>query len=300
MPTIQFVLFDKILSIVIAMFNTDDGFDEDDRLCVFESTPKRLITWQEKLIDKLNEGQPINRILNCNDMLNTLNNCVTPTTRCRPYVEGSVLRAIEPVIRCAPMYRISATPPIQNKNTNAKLTTTTTITTPFSRKSNNTNVYFFDRVQVVRGVSAIGDYLKITWPGLHKLNRVYGAAMQQHLGEPIMLRDVLFISVPERRDIVAATVFARKFFRVNRQHNEAMYTTGRLIDGRPVQLDQLNFDSFENLVQSNKKNTFIMGAVVDGVKRDNREIQLDDLNNKAVSVKTFSLAVKPMIFIKTD
>ncbi|ABY65743.1 DNA binding protein 1 [Orgyia leucostigma nucleopolyhedrovirus] len=258
--------------------------NNDDRLCIFAAPPKLCISWEQKFLDRLNNKNAMSAILMCRDFINNLDQCLAPMKRCRPFVddEDSSLRVVK---HSNFVYRVA----MDSLNAPVK-----------PGINNNNNVYFFDKVQIVKRVNDFGAYLTIRWPGLHRINRAYASAMQRHLNEPVVLQNVLFVNMPNDNNLIASLIFARKFYCVDKNLNSFMYTTGRLNDGQQVRLRQLDREWVRAHLQLDTKMEFIMGAVIEGVKRNNKEIQLCDLNNKAVSTNTYSLAVKPMIFIKIE
>nr|WUR10833.1 DBP-2 [Calliteara abietis nucleopolyhedrovirus] len=264
--------------------------DVNNLKIVFDRTTARIgrcgdanrrnnMTWCEQLAQKLSSGCAPGALIECSVFLNSLNDQLSPTATCCCVANINRLKIVT-ANASTQMYRI--------RNVNG---------------CNTSAVYFFDLVNIVKRSNSCGNYLSVTWPGLHKLNALYAKPMKLQLSDNLVLQERIFVAMPSNRDassVAAATVFARKFFHVDASLNREVICTGVLAH-RKIQISPVNVTAlYESVLMENRRVRAIMGAIVDGVKQNNsKPLVLHTLNNKGSSeVKTFSLIVKPMIFIR--
>ncbi|ADD73742.1 DBP [Lymantria xylina nucleopolyhedrovirus] len=97
-------------------------------------------------------------------------------------------------------------------------------------------------------------------------------------------------------DPTSRELLARKFYRIARADNLPLYLSGDLLTrarARSLPVDALNSKlaaPFEAL----------MLAVVDGVRDNKTDVEYKSVNNKTYRCKTFSLAIKPVLFFIVD
>nr|AJR20309.1 dbp1 [Lymantria dispar multiple nucleopolyhedrovirus] len=97
-------------------------------------------------------------------------------------------------------------------------------------------------------------------------------------------------------DPTSRELLARKFYRIARADNLPLYLSGELLArarARPVPVDRLDSTlaaPFEAL----------MLAAVDGVRENKAGVEYKSVNNKTYRCKTFSLAIKPVLFFIVD
>ncbi|AKC91746.1 dbp-1 [Lambdina fiscellaria nucleopolyhedrovirus] len=159
-------------------------------------------------------------------------------------------------------------------------------------------LYFFDKVEVRLQTNNYGNYFSITWPGMYKIIHEYAAAVAVHLKQPfVLVNKIVYANAPFNR--VACAVQTQQFFNITRDLNEIIYSSGQLLT--KVYLEPMISEYYDNLFSRNdNKVELLMGALIEGVKQNPTEHEYTTINNKTFKEKTFSLAIKPMIFINVQ
>ncbi|QYC92713.1 DNA-binding protein 1 [Trabala vishnou gigantina nucleopolyhedrovirus] len=180
-------------------------------------------------------------------------------------------------------------------------------------------VYVFEKIVLVTRVNSAGEFFSITWPNIHNTIDMYKKALADHLKIPEMIiNDFVYANAPNRLSLCAKTTFARSVFRIKRASNEVIYNTGQLTNDKgdgggddgggggggsfsaPLVVEPMTANEYDALFPVNRSVELIMGAIIEGVKECKSEIELHNANNKVTKTKTFSLAIKPMIYFHME
>ncbi|AGR56771.1 dbp-1 [Hemileuca sp. nucleopolyhedrovirus] len=268
--------------------------EDDMSLTFFETKVKSdNETWYDKFLNLLSNENEYYRKVKCTGLLNKLNDCFSLFYTCKNY-----------------NYKNNLTPlkVIDEKKT--KYQTLYTITPSFSpiANFNRWQYYFFDRVKMTRRSGKFGEYFELKWPGLYKLNHSYGKAMEQHLNGKVIMKDKINLKFSTKNngvtDGAALLVFIRRFFEITRKQNEYVYLTGQLNDDTHIIANPMTLLSFNSTFSINVEIEMVMGAVIEGVKETKNQMEsVKPLNSKTSTTtraSTFSLAFKPVVFLKIE
>nr|QYF10593.1 DNA-binding protein 1 [Buzura suppressaria nucleopolyhedrovirus] len=252
----------------------------DNQLCIFEPMVqiKPHLTWQNKLLHKLNTSKEWNKILKCSTFFNKLEEILNELKRCEAFNER-VLLNIKRARRNGNSTIFCLETPVQSLS--------------FSK------VYFFAQVNVTRCVGQFGEYLRIQWRETEPFHIACASALQKHLDCLCILQSHYNYNVPD--DSLIKNVLMRHFFRIPRDMNSVIYMTGKLSSDKPLETIPFDVSTYNDTLMLNHSVEFTMGAIIEGVREYVTRTKLTQLdNNKTVDKKTYSVALKSMLFFISD
>lgn len=257
----------------------------DDNLIIFDKNNRhqtKPLQWTSLLINKLNYKENVKNAIVCNTFLNKLADELTNVSKTNyESIMNSSLTAS----------MLSVTPPSTlRKLYNVKKGTGKTAK----------QLYFFDKVNIVRNTNNWTEYLTMSWSGLHRINDLCAKALEAHLKRPVTIQNVIYLNVSNLNDKepVNKILFVRKFFNITRANNESIYSTGRL--NKTIVAEMCDVNQFEQLFVKGKSVQVIVGAKIDGILEGKRAQPIETVHNKIVNECTFSLAIKPIVFFNIE
>jgi hypothetical protein len=164
---------------------------------------------------------------------------------------------------------------------------------------------FIDYGRIKRAKSVHGNFFTIQWNNIYYHNKIFGQIMERYFNDdlPFKLETSVCINLPDKpRD---RELLLRKFYSITRENNMNTFATGQL--NHPVQVERFTEEQFDTVFEMNDvvANTsneveMIICAVIEGVKAGKIETSMTDLNNKKITSKVYSLAVKPVLFFYVE
>jgi hypothetical protein len=279
--------------------NDDDDDDEevyhpenDQRLCVFK-TPSvtRAVTWVDEL--RYNLQAKNLTVLRCDVAFNKLFECLSFLRESLPL--DSYLDHFLPQV-AADIGILKPKPPA------------VVYLVGMLVKGGVEPFYVFDMAKVRRCMSNFGEFLSIRWSKQYIHNDAYANVIIKYKGfecDKMKLQNSACVNLPNDDAVARKTTFVRKFFDIKHHNNEKNYMTGRLVKSvkcEPFTVKRFNdLFKFEQDSKSSDEIDMLVGIQVDGFKQGKLDIEFDTLvNNKKVSEKSYSLAIKPMVFFHIE
>ncbi|CDG72604.1 DNA binding protein dbp1 [Spodoptera exigua multiple nucleopolyhedrovirus] len=292
---------DNQLSVYNSNNNNDDGDDdeeevyhpeEDQRLCVFK-TPSvtRAVTWVDEL--RYNLQAKNLTVLRCDVAFNKLFECLSFLRESLPL--DNYLDSFLP--------QVAADIGILKPKAPAVVYLVGMLV-----KGGVEPFYVFDMAKVRRCMSNFGEFLSIRWSKQYIHNDAYANVIIKYKGfdcDKMKLQNSACVNLPSDDAVGRKTTFVRKFFDIKHHNNEKNYMTGRLIKSvkcEPFTVKRFNeLFQFEQDSKSSDEVDMLVGIQIDGFKQGKNDIEFDTLvNNKKVSEKSYSLAIKPMVFFHIE
>ncbi|AXU41723.1 DBP [Spodoptera eridania nucleopolyhedrovirus] len=266
--------------------------DEDKRLCVFKTpTVTRSISWVDEL--RYNLQAKNLTVLRCNVAFNKLWECLAFLREALPlddYIDH-FLPQVSPSIGI-----LKPKPPA------------IVYLVGMLVKGGSTPFYVFDTAKVRRCMSNFGEFLSIRWSKQYLHNDAYANIIIKYKGfdcDTMKLQNSACVNLPSDDCVARKTTFVRKFFDIKQEGNEKNYMTNRLM--KSVQCEPFTVNRFNELFKfeadskSSDEVDMLVGIQIDGFKQGKDEIEYDTLvNNKKVSERSYSLAIKPMVFFHIE
>ncbi|ACF05319.1 dbp [Adoxophyes orana nucleopolyhedrovirus] len=277
--------------LALDLYQENITYDPNDALIRwFNTQPEdHNITWAEKMIYNLSKGKN-SSVVNCltsfhQNQLKMSLDFVNTTYNFAQY---------ENQLYPEPISKITVEAPKAPK---------LTYNVGYHVKGGAVPFYFFDTVILKRFKSTFGEFLTIKWSNINKHNKVYSNIMLKYFSEEMCrLQESCVINLPDDSNL-AKIPFVRKFYDIRKCMNQTVYSTGDLIKSvvcEPFGVERFNnlfeFEYDGNEVRPSKEVEMYMGAIIEGFRQSKNEKQLENLNNKKIQEKTYSLAIKPMIF----
>ncbi|AWW14373.1 dbp-1 [Hyposidra talaca nucleopolyhedrovirus] len=257
-----------------------ETIENDNRLCVFKPVvnEKKLLTWQSKLLHKLNTSKQWNNIITCSTFFNKLDEMLTQLGHCEAWNE-----------------RLS----LDIKRTRQYGNSTVYLLETPVRGLSASSVYIFTKINVTRCVGQFGEYLRIQWRETEPFHIACTMALQKHLDCLCIVQPHYNYNVSD--DSFDKSVLARQFFRIPRDLNSAVFMTGKLNETRPLKTIPFDVSTYNDTLLLNHSVEFMMGAIIEGVREHIAKEKITQLNNnKAIDKKTYTLGLKSMLFFKSD
>nr|AIW01539.1 DNA binding protein [Spodoptera frugiperda multiple nucleopolyhedrovirus] len=265
--------------------------DHDKMLCVFKvPTITRAMTWVDLLLYNL-QAKNIT-VLRCEAAFNKLFDCLT-------FLEQGLcidthMDEFEPEIS-KEIIILKPKPPRVVYNVGKVV------------RGGSKPFFFFDYAKVKRCVGNFGEFLSISWSNQYIHNKAYGKVIIKYKDfdcDSMKLQDGAIVNLPGDDTPSKKTIIVRKFFDVFQHRNERVYMTGRLvkrINCDPFTIERFNkVFEFETDTKSSAEVDMLVGIQIDGFKQSKEEVEFETVNNKKVQERTYSLAIRPMIFIKIE
>ncbi|QEI03488.1 DBP [Spodoptera cosmioides nucleopolyhedrovirus] len=266
--------------------------DEDKRLCVFKtSLATRSMSWVDEL--RYNLQAKNLTVLRCNATFNKLWECL------------SFLREALPLDDYIDHFLPEASPKIGILKPKPPAVV---YLVGMLVKGGSTPFYVFDTAKVRRCLSGYGEFLSIRWSKQYLHNDAYANIIIKYKGfecDSMKLQNSACVNLPNDESVAKKTTFVRKFFDIKQEGNEKNYMTNRLM--KSVQCEPFTVNRFNELFKfeadskSSDEVDMLVGIQIDGFKQGKDEIEYDTLvNNKKVSERSYSLAIKPMVFFHIE
>ncbi|AXS67677.1 dbp [Cryptophlebia peltastica nucleopolyhedrovirus] len=278
------------------IYKTEVEYDANDKLiCIFKNREEtRAMTWVEKMIHNLAKGKNIT-VVNCQTEFNqnqletalgfleTCNNFSRWESRLYPKIDDKI--TIETPKAPRVVYNVG-----------------------YHVKGGAIPFYFFDTVKMKRYKSTFGEFFILRWSNINRHNMIYSNIMSQYFKEDqIKLQDCSIINAPDENN-PGKISFVRKFYDIKQHSNETVYSTGDLV--KSVVCEPFTVERYNDLfafqqeggeqAQPSQEVDLYMGAIIEGFKQSKNETTLESVNNKKYQEKTYSLAIKPMIFFNIE
>ncbi|QNV47844.1 DNA-binding protein [Alphabaculovirus altersperidaniae] len=174
-------------------------------------------------------------------------------------------------------------------------------------KGGSTPFYLFDTAKIKRCLSNYGEFLSISWSRQYLHNEAYANVIMKYKDfecDSMKLQTAACVNLPGDEAVSKKTTFVRKFFDIKQENNERNYMTGRLV--KSVQCEPFTVKRFNDLFKfeadskSSDEVEMLVGIQIDGFKQSKDEIEFETVNNKKVSERSYSLAIKPMVFFNIE
>ncbi|AKR17285.1 DBP [Urbanus proteus nucleopolyhedrovirus] len=266
------------------------SFNEDDLLCNFDSpSDNQILSWFDKITFNLRRNN--HSVMCCYTPFNKLFECLSFSSQCvslhksfnllYPNVSDEIV--IEP-----PKNHLKTTYNIGMHITGGYL-----------------NFYFYDWVKVRRCKSVYGNFLSLSWTNISQHNKMFGHVFKQYMDiKDLKLSNNVIVNMPVDEKLNTKIMFVTKFFDITVKNNEMIYTSNDLIHS--VVSTPFSVQRFDELFAFNADDKpsneieMLMGAIVEGIKVGKNDTMLMTVNKKMINEKSYSLAIKPMIFFKFE
>ncbi|ADB84466.1 Dbp-1 [Apocheima cinerarium nucleopolyhedrovirus] len=257
----------------------------DNNLIIFDKNNRhqtRPLQWTSLLIDKLNYKDNVKNVIVCNTFLNKLADELANVSK----------------TNCESIMDVSLRSSMLSVTTPATLRKLYSIKKGFGKTAKQ--LYFFDRVNIVRKTNDWTEYLTMSWSGLHRINYLCGKALEAHLKRPVAIQNCVHLNVCQNNDkgSVNKILFVRKFYNITRANNQLIHSTGQL--NKTIVAEMFNVNQFEKLFVKGKAVEMIVGAKIDGIIEGKRAHPIETVHNKIVNECTFSLSIKPIVFFNIE
>ncbi|ACI47498.1 DNA binding protein [Spodoptera litura nucleopolyhedrovirus II] len=265
--------------------------DDDKRLCVFKSSlATRSMSWVDEL--RYNLQAKNLTVLRCSVAFNKLWECLSFLREALPLDDYIDHFLPEP----SPKIGILKPKPPAVVYLVGMLV-----------KGGSTPFYVFDTAKVRRCMSGYGEFLSIRWSKQYLHNDAYANVIIKYKDfecDTMKLQNSACVNLPNDESVATKTAFVRKFFDIKQDGNEKNYMTNRLM--KSVQCEPFTVKRFNDLFKfegdskSSNEVDMLVGIQIDGFKQGKYEIEYELVNNKKVSERSYSLAIKPMVFFHIE
>ncbi|AAZ38305.1 ORF-139 [Agrotis segetum nucleopolyhedrovirus A] len=284
----------------LSVYNSGQNNDDDDEvhhpdanqmLCVFKTpTMTRELTWVDKL--RYNLDAKNLTVLRCTTAFNKLFECL------------SFLRESQSIDQC-----ISDFLPEVSKDIVIVRPKSPRVVYQVGKliKGGAMPFYFFDFCKIRRASGNYGEYFTMSWAKQYAHNEAFANLIIQFKRwecDAMKLQNVTYVNLPSSDSYASKSVFVRKFFDIKQEHNQRNYMTGRLV--KAVVCEPFTVERFDELfkyegdAKVSAEVEMLVGVQIEGFKQSKEDMDFETVNSKTLQEKTYSLAVKPMVFFNIE